>query len=326
MNSIIALGFAANLVVSPAPDCPPSCATYLHVLPDSPVLPALEFLRSAVAHHKIVFLGDIHPLAEPKRLVSALIRHQTEAEAIDLLALEVASEQQEWIDRYLASMPEDTGILLDHPRTLRAHWGMSAEYLDIYRAVYQWNTRHTHRPVHILAADLLGWPNAPLTPHMATGGFVNRDQWMAASFRKVLQQHPDWRVLIFMGGYHGLKEVGGQVAIGRVHDRFDRWFAGYLRDQGNQVYSILTDARQQGGQPATRMFDHLAPVARDNFAVALDSTTDTVREPLYDVEQDGFELEFWPSRFPLRTAVDAMFVLNETSPITPLPSTRDREH
>jgi hypothetical protein len=286
---------------------------------DLPVSP-LVFLQTALASHRIVFLGDIHPLAEPKQLVVSLLRGQQEASAIDLLALEVASEQQEWIDRYLESDPEDTRILLDHPRTLRAHWGVSAEYLEIYRSVYRWNAAHPGRPIHILAADLLGWPIAPLTPRMATGGFVNRDQWMAASFRKTLQDHPEWRVLIFMGGYHGLKEIGGQVAIGRVHDRFDHWFAGYLHHEGQEIYTILTDARQADGHPATRMFDRLASINEDNFAVALDSTTDSVREPLYDVEQDGFQLEFWPARFPLRKAVDAMVILNRTTPITVLNS------
>jgi len=52
------------------------------------------------------------------------------------------------------------------------------------------------------------------------------------------------------------------------------------------------------------------------LAVALDSTTDAVREPLYDVEQEGYSLEFWPSRFPLRTAADAMIILRQAHPIT----------
>jgi hypothetical protein len=289
----------------------------LAVLRSAPPDP-LDFLQSAIRDHQIVFLGDIHPLAEPKLLVSSLIRAQREDQAIDALALEVASEQQEWIDRYLASRPEDTSLLLDHPRTLRAHWGVSTEYLGIYRAVYRWNADHPARPVHILAADLRGWPIAPLTPHMATGGFVNRDVWMAASFQKVLQQHPGWRILIFMGGYHGLKAIGGQVAIGRVHDRFDRWFAGYLVDDGAKVYTILTDARQGDARAATRVFDRLSGRSTQNFAIALDSTTDAVREPLYDVEQEGFALEFWPSRFALRQAADAMLILNRTTPITPI--------
>jgi catechol 2,3-dioxygenase-like lactoylglutathione lyase family enzyme len=279
---------------------------------------ALEFVQSALAQHQIVFLGDIHPLAEPKLLVAELVRQQRVGQEIDLLALEVGADQQEWIDRYLKSQPEDTSVLLDHPRTLRAHWGISAEYLGIYRAVYHWNWTHPEHPVHVLAADLLGWPIAPLTAHMATGGFVNRDIWMAAAFRKTLQQHPGWRVLIFMGGYHGLKEIGGQVAIGRVHDRFDHWFAGYLVQDGVKVYTILTDARRHDSHPATRVFARLARDSAGNFVEALDSTTDEIKEPLYDVDQDGFQLEFWPSRFALRTAADAMLVLNHSTPITPL--------
>jgi hypothetical protein len=279
--------------------------------------PPFEFTQAALARHRIVFLGDIHPLAEPKLLVSRLIREQASGASIDLLALEVASEQQEAIDRYLSSVPEDTTILLDHPRTLRSHWGVSAEYLDIYRAVYQWNRAHPDRVVHLLAADIRGWPISPLTEHMATGGFVNRDVWMAAGFRKQLERHPDWRTLIFMGGYHGLKGVGGEVKLGRAHDRFDRWFAGYLADDGYEVYTILSDALQDGGHGATRVYDALAAGAGGaGFAVDLDSTTDTVREPLYDVEQEGYSLEFRPSRFAIRTAADAMILFPRARPIT----------
>jgi hypothetical protein len=265
----------------------------------------------------MVFLGDVHPIAEPKLLVARLVREQGPGTMIDLLALEVASEQQQVIDRYLAAVPEDTAILLEHPRTLRSHWGVSSEYLGIYRAAYRWNADHPDHPIRILAADILGWPISPLTPHMATGGFVNRDIWMAAAFRKVIDAHPDWHILAFMGGYHGLKAVGGEIAIGRVHDRFDHWFAGYLAEEGDTVYTILTDARQDGGHAATRMFDYLqANGPPENFAVALDPTSDAVREPLYDIEQEGYHLEFWPSRFSLRTSVDAMLVLTNTRPIT----------
>jgi hypothetical protein len=118
--------------------------------------------------------------------------------------------------------------------------------------------------------------------------------------------------------------------MGRVHDRFDHWFAGYLADEGTVVYTILTDARQADTHPATRMFARLSPEEPEsNFVVILDSTTDEVREPLYDVDQEGFRLEFWPSRFALRRAVDAMLILNRTTPISPVQSYRgasDSEH
>lgn len=279
----------------------------------------LPFVQSALAAHRVVFLGDVHPLAEPKLLLARLIGEQGAGATIDLLALEVASEHQPVIDRYLASAPEDTTLLLDQPRTLRAHWGASVEYLGIYRAVYRWNRRHPAQPVRILAADLRGWPMAPLTERMATGGFANRDQWMAAAFGKVLAEHPEWRVLVFMGGYHGLKSVGGSVTLGRTTDRFDRWFAGYLADEGVEMYTILTDARQDAGHGATRVFDHLALTRReDDYAVVLDSTTDVVDQPLWDVEQEGYALEFWPARFPLRRAADALLLLNRPTPTTPL--------
>jgi hypothetical protein len=282
-----------------------------------PGSPPFEFVQAAIARHRIVFLGDIHPLAEPKLLVSRLIDGQQPGASIDLLALEVASDQQEVIDHYLASAPEDTTILVDSPRTLRAHWGASHEYLGIYRSVYRWNAAHPDQPVHVLAADIRGWPMSPLTEHMATGGFVNRDVWMAAAFRKAVARHPEWRTLIFMGGYHGLKGVGGEVRLGKAHDRFDRWFAGYLADDSIPVYTILSDALQDGGHGATRVYDLLAAGARgDNFATVLDTATDVVKEPLYDVEQEGYSLEFWPSRFPLRLAADAMLVLPSTRPIT----------
>src|SRR4051812_26958507 len=79
--------------------------------PSLPAMPPVEFLQAALARHRIVFLGDIHPIAEPKELVARLIAGQQGGATIDLLALEVGADEQEAIDRYLASSPEDTTIL-----------------------------------------------------------------------------------------------------------------------------------------------------------------------------------------------------------------------
>lgn len=288
--------------------------------------PPSDFLLASLRQHPVVFFGDIHPLAEPKEIVADVIGRQDSAAAIGLLALEVGSDQQEWIDRYLASAPEDTTILLSHARTLRAHWGASHEYLGIYRAVWRWNAAHPERPTRILAADVRSWPMAPLTEGMAVGGFVNRDPWMARAFEKALAGAPGRRTLIFMGGYHGLRTVGGEVTLGAVHDRFDRWFAGYLADDGVPVYSILTDARLEEGSGASRVFDQMAAsFGTLNVALPLDTLSDAIRQPLKDVVTDGYRLEFLPSRFALRTAVDALVLLNSTRPITVLPGVFDRE-
>lgn len=279
----------------------------------------VEFVLEATATHPVVFLGDVHPLSEPKRILAEVIARQDPASAIDWLALEVASEEQETIDRYLASSPEDTTLLLERPRTLRSHWGASREYLAVYRAVRRWNEEHAARPIRILAADLRGWPIAPLTENMAAGGFANRDEWMARRFLGFLREHPGARVLVFMGGYHGLGTGGGEVTVGRSTARFDRWFSGWLRDGGVRVFSILTDARQGGGCGATRVFDALATrSAGRNFAVTLTAETDAVERPLHEVQLEGYRLGFRPDRFALRQAVDAMIVLDRTTPTTPV--------
>jgi hypothetical protein len=279
----------------------------------------VEFVLDAVARHDIVFLGDVHPLAEPKHIVADVIERQDPATPIDVLALEVAAEQQPVIDRYLASAPEDTTLLLANPRTLRAHWGASAEYLGIYRAVWRWNRAHPSRALRIVAADIRGWPIAPLTEAMASGGFANRDEWMARQFAGFVRQNPGRRILVFMGGYHGLGTGGGEVTVGRSTARFDRWFLGWLRDDQLPVYAILVDARQADGHGATRVFDLLAAQAVNrNFAVVLGAETDSVARPMYDIESEGYHLAFWPDRFPLRRAVDAMIVLGRASPITPV--------
>jgi hypothetical protein len=303
---------------------PLGLAAFLATAAGPPRLGAQEpvaFLQSALTNHRIVFLGDVHPIAEPKHIVAELIARQTPGSGIDLLALEVGADQQPVIDRYLASSPEDTTILLDNPRTLRAHWGASSDYLGIYRAAWRWNARHPDRPVHVLAADLRRWPIPPLTDGMASGGFANRDAWMADLFERTLIEHPEWRTLVFMGGYHGLKTVGGEVTVGHAHEEFDRWFAGHLTEAGYPVYTVLTDARQTGGHGATRLFDTLSHErATGNYIVTLDPRSDAIDEPLREIDEASFRLSFRPSRFALRTAADAMLVLNETTPLTLLRS------
>lgn len=276
-----------------------------------------DFILAALGRHPVVFVGDIHPLAEPKHIMADVIRRQDPAMAIDILALEVGSDQQPAIDRYLAGVPEDTTLLLSNPRTLRAHWGASREYLSIYRAVYAWNQAHAAHPIRIVAADLRGWPLAPLTEMMAAGGFANRDEWMARAFLALLRAHPEWRVLVFMGGYHGLELGGGEVTVGRATARFDRWFCGWLRDGGLDPYTILMDARQDDGLAATRVFEAVYRPGV-NAAIVLGEATDSIREPIRAVETEGYRLQFRPARFPLRLAVDAMVALDRTTALTPL--------
>jgi hypothetical protein len=88
------------------------------------------------------------------------------------------------------------------------------------------------------------------------------------------------------------------------------------------VYTVLTDARQADGEGATRLFDTLSRQrGSENYVVALDQRTDAIEEPMHAIEESGYRLAFRPARFPLRTAVDAVLVLNQTTPLTMLGDT-----
>lgn len=287
----------------------------------------VPFVLEALRRHRVVFLGDIHPAAEPKIIVSAVIAAQAAAPthpALAALALEVGQTNQAVIDRYLATAPEDTTILLDHPVTLRVQWGASREYLDIYRAVW----RHNHegagraRPIAIIAADAPGWPLPALTPGIAVQAFATRDPWVAEALERALARvGPTGRLLVFFGGYHGLKTVGARITIGAARSLLDGWAAGFLARRGVDVYTILTDGAAPGGgldSGATHLYPLVTGAVAPPFVAALDSTVDAVAEPLVTIEQPGYRLEFIPYRFSLRQAVDAYLFLGPLRPTTPL--------
>lgn len=277
------------------------------------------FLLDRLAEHPVVFLGDIHPYAEPKRILAEALRRMTPANAVGLVALEVAAEQQPAVDRYLATAPEDTTILTDRPRTLRDHWGASHEYLEIYRAVWAWNAAHADQPIRIAAIDLPRWPLFHHSEAMAASSYVDRDRAMATRFRRELQKTGATRAIAFLGGLHGLRGVGGAVQIGRARETFPHWFAGYLESEGVPVYSILTDGPLGDGASATRTYDRLAPaLAGRNVIVALDAASDADREPVRGVSLEGYELRFEPQAFHLRDAAQAMLVLTRPTPLTPI--------
>ena len=285
----------------------------------------VAFIRDAVRRHRLVFLGDIHPAALPKEIVQAVIAAEDSVPgeaALAALALEVGRDQQEYIERYLTSVPEDSTILLDHPVTLRVVWGASREYLGIYRAVWRHNHRAGRaRPIAIIAVDVPGWPIPALTVGMALQAFAGRDHGLAGNLEAALARlGPDGHMLAFLGGYHGLKRVTARVVSGAAELTLDGWAGGLLAQRGVDVYTVFTDGAAAGGgldSGATRLYPlveraGLAPP----FVAPLDSSVDVLRAPLVPIEQEGMSLEFVPERFSLREAADAYLFLGRFRGIT----------
>jgi hypothetical protein len=209
-------------------------------------LDPLDLIEVAGRSRRLVFLADIPSAAAPKRLAAQVIERLALGSGLDLVALEVDAAEQPFIDRYLATAPEDASILMSRPRAIREHDGASRTFIDIYRTVWRVNQElGAHRRVRIVAADLPGWPPARTTsPHEAARLFGERDAHMAeAVTARALARDPSARVLFFVGGLHALRVGGGQVQTGGMRPVAVTWLAARLAERYPQdVFTILTDA------------------------------------------------------------------------------------
>lgn len=278
---------------------------------------------AAARRHPVLFLGDVHPAAAPKRIAAELIGELARGPGLDVVVLEVASDQQAAIDAYLASDPEDASILLSNPRSLRQHWGVSREYLEIYRSVWRLNRAlGPGRRIRVLAADLPDWPpTRALSPQAAVRLYARRDAFMADRIeQEVFARHPHARVLVFMGGYHGIKSGGATLRYGGGPPVGVTWLATRLRERRlADVYTILLDGspltaafgdiRSYG---ATRVFDlfrsRLSGVPAP-FALHIDERFDFLHDPFYESSGPGMNLEILPQGYRLRDVADAYVYL-----------------
>jgi hypothetical protein len=206
----------------------------------------LDLLEDAARSRRLVFLADVPSAAAPKRFAAQAIERLAAGPGLDLVVLEVDADEQPFIDRYLATTPEDASILMSRPRAIREDDGASRTYVDIYRAVWRVNQElGAHRRVRIVAADRPGWPpQRGVSPHEAARRFGERDAYMMeAVMQRALIREPAARVLFFVNGLHTLRTGGGRVQTGGTRPVDVQWLASRLAERFPQdIYTILTDA------------------------------------------------------------------------------------
>jgi hypothetical protein len=206
----------------------------------------LDLVEVAGRSRRLLFLSDIPSAAAPKRFAAQAIERLAMGPGLDLVVLDVDAAEQPFIDRYLATAPEDASILMSRPRAIREDDGASRTFVDIYRTVWRVNQElGAHRRVRIVAADLSGWPPPRATsPHEAARQFGQRDEHMVeAVMQRALGRAPNARVLFFVGGLHALKSGGGRVQTGGARPVEVQWLAARMRERFPQeVFTILVDA------------------------------------------------------------------------------------
>jgi hypothetical protein len=278
----------------------------------------LDLVEVAGRARRFVFLADVPSAAAPKRFAARAIERLAHGPGLDLLVLDVASDEQPFIDRYLATSPEDASILLGRPRAIREGDGASRDFIDLYRAVWRLNEQlEPHRRVRILAADRPGWPPGRNTsPHDAARMFGERDGHMAETvISRALDREPGSRVLFFMNGVHTLKTGGARLQTGGTRPVDVTWLAARLAERYPQdVFTILVDAspsRVVTADVATYRGTAMADVMRrgglgSGFALRAGDEFDALtRSPIHIISTTGLEFIAEPRGVPFSQLADA---------------------
>jgi hypothetical protein len=162
----------------------------------------LEKLKS----HDIVFLGTTHRKQPILQFLSDFIPNLHEAQ-VTHLGLEICSDQQETIDKFLQT---GTGLA-----DIKLHYTMDCkEYRNIFTTIR--NLDHSKRP-SVIALDL---------PKAMYRGAMNRDEWMALSIIRIFREHPNAKVLLFVGNLHALKKIDWEETVPTPH--------GFIRSYLNE--------------------------------------------------------------------------------------------
>lgn len=278
----------------------------------------LDLVEQAARSHRLVFLSDIPTAAAPKRFAAQAIERIALGSGLDVVVLDIDSDEQSHIDRYLATAPEDPSILLSRPRAVREGAGASREYLDIYRTVWRVNEQlGVARRIRIIAADAPGWPPAQaISPAEAARRFAERADHMANTvMERSLARNPGARMLFLVDGLHALKSGGGRVQTGGAAPAPITWLAAQLRERfPADVYTVLIDAAPSRSistpVAAYRGTEFADPLRRGSLpsGTALPVTAafdDMARSPIRTVGTTGIDFTLEPRALPMTEIADA---------------------
>ncbi|HUF50337.1 MAG TPA: hypothetical protein VMN60_05855 [Longimicrobiales bacterium] len=278
----------------------------------------LDLVQVAARTRRLLFISDMTSAAAPKRLAAQVIERLATTSGLDLVVLDVAGDEQPYIDLYLATAPEDASILLSRPRAIRETDGESRLFLDIYRTVWRVNQElGADRRIRILAADYPGWPpSRAVAPAAAAEMYGRRGEHMYETVAtRALGRSPNARILFFMDGLHTLRSGGARAQTGGAKPVEIVWLAAQLAESYPQdVFTILVDAapsRAISTAVAAYRGTHMGDVFRragvkSGTAVRVDERFDAItRTPIRFVGTTGLDFSLEPRAQPMSVLADA---------------------
>ncbi len=152
-----------------------------------------DYILNRLTDHDIVFLGTTHRKPQILEAIARLLPYLSEA-GVTHVALEISTDQQPHIDRYL-----NTGAGLAE---IELHSMMACQkYRDIFRVVTSLDKR---TQPGIIAIDL---------PPVCYGKGISRNEWMACSLAEIFRKDSCARVLVILGSRHVLRKLAWEHHI-----------------------------------------------------------------------------------------------------------------
>lgn len=269
-------------------------------------------LVAAGRSHRFLFVTDLPGSNAPDRLVAEAVEVLARRVGVDALVVSVPVDAQPWIDRYLASEPEDAAPLVAHGI---AAGGPGAPLLPLYRRIRALNRElGAARSVRIVAADPPDWPPArALAPAQAVRAWAERDEHVLRVFRNRVQARDTRaRAVFLLDGLHALRapfvlRTGGTdaVEVVPVAARLAALWPGQVRTalvDGPRAAGTLPALVALVGSPARQSLRREG--IDGNFAVAVSDAFGDAAAWLSVATQPGVSFSLADGDLPLAAAAD----------------------
>jgi uncharacterized iron-regulated protein len=164
----------------------------------------------------VVLLGTKHRQKSILDFISGILPRLHEAD-VSHLGLEIASDQQPYIDHYMESGIGINNIKLHH--TIDC-----PEYRDLLTSIRKSGQKNVLKPI---ALDL---------PPSLYESRWNRDEYMAMSICNILDSNPDAKLLVVVGNLHALKNITWDDNVPNKYGVIRSYLSEYK--PGLKVFSI----------------------------------------------------------------------------------------
>jgi hypothetical protein len=174
----------------------------------------------------VVLLGTKHRQKDILDFISGILPRLHEA-GVSHIGLEIASDQQPYIDHYMESGIGTNDIRLHHSIDC-------PEYRDLLKAIRKSGQKNVLKPV---ALDL---------PPSLYESRWNRDEYMAKTICNVFDKNPDAKLLVIVGNLHALKKIAWDDNVPNRYGVIRSYLSEYAPNL--EVFSIcqcITDIPNQ---------------------------------------------------------------------------------